>query len=88
MATKEEIEFLYDLERLLIQRKKDLPKGSYSTRLFKKGIDKIAQKLGEEARGNHYRFQKQKRFRSGQRNCRSSTTCSYSLWNAVSRSIL
>ena len=49
MATKEEIEFLYDLERLLIQRKKHLPKGSYSTRLFKKGIDKIAQKLGEEA---------------------------------------
>lgn len=49
MATKEEIEFLYDLERLLIARKKDLPKGSYSTRLFKKGIDKIAQKLGEEA---------------------------------------
>jgi phosphoribosyl-ATP pyrophosphohydrolase len=49
MATKEEIEFLYDLERLLIERKKDKPKGSYSTRLFKKGIDKIAQKLGEEA---------------------------------------
>jgi phosphoribosyl-ATP pyrophosphohydrolase/phosphoribosyl-AMP cyclohydrolase len=49
MATKEEIEFLYDLERLLIQRKQELPKGSYSTRLFKKGIDKIAQKLGEEA---------------------------------------
>jgi phosphoribosyl-ATP pyrophosphohydrolase len=49
MATKEEVEFLYDLERLLIERKKDKPKGSYSTRLFKKGIDKIAQKLGEEA---------------------------------------
>ncbi|MFU8813685.1 MAG: phosphoribosyl-ATP diphosphatase [Balneolaceae bacterium] len=49
MATKEEIEFLYDLERLLISRKEDKPKGSYSTRLFKKGIDKIAQKLGEEA---------------------------------------
>ncbi|TVP97962.1 MAG: phosphoribosyl-ATP diphosphatase [Balneolaceae bacterium] len=46
---KEEINFLYDLERLLIERKKNLPKGSYSTRLFKKGIDKIAQKLGEEA---------------------------------------
>lgn len=46
---KEEVEFLYDLERVLIERKKDLPKGSYSTRLFKKGIDKIAQKLGEEA---------------------------------------
>lgn len=46
---KEEIEFLYDLERLLISRRKDKPKGSYSTKLFKKGIDKIAQKLGEEA---------------------------------------
>lgn len=49
MATKEEIEFLYDLERLLISRRIDKPKGSYSTKLFKKGIDKIAQKLGEEA---------------------------------------
>lgn len=49
MATKEEIEFLYDLERLLISRRIEKPKGSYSTKLFKKGIDKIAQKLGEEA---------------------------------------
>ncbi|WP_234570096.1 phosphoribosyl-ATP diphosphatase [Rhodohalobacter sp. 614A] len=49
MATKEEIEFLYDLERLLISRRINKPKGSYSTKLFKKGIDKIAQKLGEEA---------------------------------------
>lgn len=49
MATKEEVEFLYDLERLLIERKAEKPKGSYSTKLFKKGIDKIAQKLGEEA---------------------------------------
>lgn len=46
---KEEIEFIYDLERLLISRRIDKPKGSYSTKLFKKGIDKIAQKLGEEA---------------------------------------
>ena len=46
---KQEIEFLYDLERVLIERKNELPKGSYSTKLFKKGIDKIAQKLGEEA---------------------------------------
>ena len=49
MATKEEIEFLYDLERLLISRRVEKPKGSYSTKLFKKGVDKIAQKLGEEA---------------------------------------
>jgi phosphoribosyl-ATP pyrophosphohydrolase/phosphoribosyl-AMP cyclohydrolase len=47
--SKDEIEFLYDLERLLISRRKNKPKGSYSTKLFKKGIDKIAQKLGEEA---------------------------------------
>lgn len=46
---KEEVEFLYDLERVLNQRKDELPKGSYSSKLFKKGIDKIAQKLGEEA---------------------------------------
>lgn len=46
---KEEIEFLYDLERLLISRKAELPKGSYTSKLFKKGIDKIAQKVGEEA---------------------------------------
>ncbi|MCG2588625.1 MAG: phosphoribosyl-ATP diphosphatase [Bacteroidetes bacterium] len=49
MATKEEVEFLYDLERLLVTRRIEKPKGSYSTKLFKKGIDKIAQKLGEEA---------------------------------------
>lgn len=49
MATKEEVEFLYDLERLLVSRRINKPKGSYSTKLFKKGIDKIAQKLGEEA---------------------------------------
>lgn len=49
MATKEEVEFLYDLERLLVSRRIEKPKGSYSTKLFKKGIDKIAQKLGEEA---------------------------------------
>jgi len=46
---KEEVEFLYDLERLLVNRRLEKPKGSYSTRLFKKGVDKIAQKLGEEA---------------------------------------
>jgi phosphoribosyl-ATP pyrophosphohydrolase/phosphoribosyl-AMP cyclohydrolase len=41
--------FLKELERVLQSRKDEMPKGSYSTRLFKKGIDKIAQKLGEEA---------------------------------------
>lgn len=41
--------FLYDLEELLLSRKAEQPKGSYTTKLFKKGIDKISQKLGEEA---------------------------------------
>lgn len=41
--------FLYELEELLISRKTELPKGSYTTKLFKKGLDKISQKLGEEA---------------------------------------
>ncbi len=44
-----DILFLYDLEKLLQSRKEQKPKGSYSTRLFKKGVDKISQKLGEEA---------------------------------------
>ncbi len=49
MAAKEEMDFLYELERLLIERKRELPDGSYTTELFKEGIDKIAQKVGEEA---------------------------------------
>lgn len=47
--TKRDLLFLYDLEALMQSRKQDMPKGSYTTKLFKKGIDKIAQKLGEEA---------------------------------------
>lgn len=41
--------FLADLEELLISRKKDRPEGSYTTSLFNRGLDKIAQKVGEEA---------------------------------------
>ncbi len=41
--------FLEKLEALLQGRKKEMPEGSYTTSLFKKGIDKIAQKVGEEA---------------------------------------
>jgi len=43
------LKFLLDLQKLIDQRKKDLPKGSYTTKLFNKGINKIAQKVGEEA---------------------------------------
>lgn len=42
-------EFLFKLENLLADRKEKMPEGSYTTSLFKKGIDKISQKVGEEA---------------------------------------
>jgi len=41
--------FLLYLQQLIDSRRLNLPKGSYTTKLFKKGINKIAQKLGEEA---------------------------------------
>jgi len=41
--------FLSELEAIILDRKKKLPSGSYTTRLFTKGINKIAQKVGEEA---------------------------------------
>lgn len=43
------IKFLLDLQELIDQRRDEMPKGSYTTKLFKKGINKIAQKVGEEA---------------------------------------
>ena len=41
--------FLDDLESLITQRKEMLPENSYVSSLFKKGLNKIAQKVGEEA---------------------------------------
>ncbi len=46
---KADLTFLSDLEDVIISRKEQMPKGSYTTSLFKDGIDKIAQKVGEEA---------------------------------------
>lgn len=43
------LDFLLDLESLLEDRKETLPENSYTSSLFQKGIDKIAQKVGEEA---------------------------------------
>lgn len=40
---------LESLYQLLLGRKKDLPEGSYTTYLFRKGIDKILKKVGEES---------------------------------------
>ncbi len=47
--TKKDYKFLQELEELLYERKHEMPKGSYTSKMFKKGIDKIAQKVGEEA---------------------------------------
>ena len=44
-----DIEFLRQLQDLIAGRKKEMPEGSYTTTLFNSGINKIAQKVGEEA---------------------------------------
>ena len=41
--------FLKFLQDLIDNRKATMPEGSYTTKLFQKGINKIAQKVGEEA---------------------------------------
>jgi phosphoribosyl-AMP cyclohydrolase / phosphoribosyl-ATP pyrophosphohydrolase len=43
------LDFLMQLQDLIDNRKKDMPEGSYTTKLFNSGINKIAQKVGEEA---------------------------------------
>lgn len=39
---------LDDLDQTLRQRKRDLPEGSYTASLFRRGTERIAQKVGEE----------------------------------------
>jgi len=41
--------FLSELQDFIYRRKEEMPEGSYTTSLFNKGINKIAQKVGEEA---------------------------------------
>lgn len=41
--------FVRKLQAVIQQRHKDMPEGSYTTHLFNKGVNKIAQKVGEEA---------------------------------------
>ena len=42
-------DFLYQLEKIIADRKNNPTDKSYTASLFKKGINKIAQKVGEEA---------------------------------------
>ena len=46
--TPEEEGFVRSLARLVAQRHVDMPEGSYTTRLFIKGVKAIAKKVGEE----------------------------------------
>lgn len=48
-SNKTGIDFLVYLQDLIDQRMREMPEGSYTTKLFSKGINKIAQKVGEEA---------------------------------------
>lgn len=41
--------FLSELQDFIEKRHQEMPEGSYTTSLFRKGVNKMAQKLGEEA---------------------------------------
>lgn len=41
--------FLSELQDFIDKRHTDMPEGSYTTSLFRKGVNKMAQKVGEEA---------------------------------------
>ncbi len=41
--------FLSELQDFIDKRHEEMPEGSYTTSLFKKGVNKMAQKVGEEA---------------------------------------
>jgi phosphoribosyl-AMP cyclohydrolase / phosphoribosyl-ATP pyrophosphohydrolase len=42
-------EVLLSLSRRIAERKRDMPEGSYTTKLFREGTDRILKKVGEEA---------------------------------------
>jgi len=46
---KDPLTFLSILQDFIEKRYEEMPEGSYTTSLFKKGVNKIAQKVGEEA---------------------------------------
>lgn len=48
-AGRENEGFIGELQSVIQQRHRDMPEGSYTTKLFTKGVKKIAQKVGEEA---------------------------------------
>lgn len=49
MQKESPLAFLSELQDFIDKRKQEMPEGSYTTKLFKDGVNKIAQKVGEEA---------------------------------------
>ena len=47
--TTSPLSFLSELQDFIEKRHQELPEGSYTTSLFRKGVNRIAQKVGEEA---------------------------------------
>jgi len=47
--TQNPLNFLSELQDFIDRRKEEMPEGSYTTSLFKDGVNRIAQKMGEEA---------------------------------------
>lgn len=43
------LEFLTELQNFIEKRHKEMPEGSYTTSLFNDGVNRMAQKVGEEA---------------------------------------
>lgn len=46
---EEDVMFLKYLQNFIERRRMEMPEGSYTTTLFQKGINRMAQKVGEEA---------------------------------------
>jgi len=47
--SEEDIMFLKQLQDFIVRRRLEMPENSYTTSLFNKGVEQIAQKVGEEA---------------------------------------
>lgn len=47
--TNANADFLFELEKIITDRKENPDKNSYTSKLFAKGLNKITQKVGEEA---------------------------------------
>ena len=48
-VNSEPVMFLKELQQFIQKRHEEMPEGSYTTSLFQNGINKMAQKVGEEA---------------------------------------